>query len=164
MEGILFLKFTSFDFCDIGHIQLDVPHQIWEAISLDGNANIWITRFFHNTPLFYANNLLRCYLSYFSPDFINQQFTLIGLLGFILGIGSIVSKKQWKVMVMFLIMPLFPIFDFPSDIFGQSVVVYGVIFLIIILGIKEFLILLSRNVRSELKEGILGFFRNIKRS
>lgn len=115
----------SFDFsCDIGHIKLDVPHQIWEAVTSDGNANTIVTRFFHNTPSFYVNNLVNCYVSYLSPDFLNQRLTIFGLLLVILGLWHIVINRKWRILGAILVAPLSPLFDVPESGQAQTAILY----------------------------------------
>ncbi len=127
-----------FDFsCDIGHIQNDVPHQIWEAITGGGQIPPLVSRFLHSTPSFYANNMLRCYLSYLSPEFINQTFTFAGLLLFGLGIWHLVINKRWKIITLFLLAPLSPLFDFPGNGFIQTVILYSALIMIMLFGVKN---------------------------
>lgn len=127
-----------FDFsCDIGHIKNDVPHQLWEAISADGNANTLVTRFLHNTPSFYANNLLRCYLSYLSPDFINQTFTILGLILFGLGLWYLIINKKWLILIWLLAAPLSPLFDIPNNGLFQTIILYSVLVLVMIFGVRN---------------------------
>ncbi len=127
-----------FDFsCDIGHIQNDLPHQLWEAISADGHANTLLTRFLHNTPSFYGSNFLKCYLFYLSPDFINQTFSLIGLILFGLGMWYLVVNKKWPITAFLLIAPLSPLFDIPSDGLAQTIIIYCALILVMFFGAKN---------------------------
>lgn len=123
--------------CDIGHIRNDVPHQLWEATSADGNANTLLTRFLHNTPSFYANNFLRCYLSYLSPDFLNQTFTILGLILFCLGLWYLVVHKKLIVISLLLFAPLSPLFDIPSNGLFQTIILYSVLVLVMIFGVRN---------------------------
>lgn len=135
---MLFLAFMIFDFsCDIGHIQNDLPHQLWEAVSADGNANTLLTRFFHNTPSFYGSNLLKCYLFYLSPDFLNQTFTFIGLVLFGLGLWRLVINKRWKIIILVLLAPLSPLFDVPNNGLIQTIILYSALVLVMLFGIKN---------------------------
>ena len=138
MAGTRPTKFMNFDFsCNIGHIKLDLPHQMWEAISADGNANTLVTRFFHNTPSFYANNLLRCYLSYFSPEFINQVFGLVGLGLFGLGLWILIAGKRRGLLILILLAPLSPLLELPRSNKFQGIIIYGAILVVIFFGIKS---------------------------
>lgn len=115
----------NFDYsCDIGHIKLDVPHQIWEAVTSDGNANTLVTRFFHSSPSFYINNLTNCYLSYLSPDFLNQKLTILGLALFSLGLWHLIVNKKWRILAVILVAPLSPLFDFPASGPSQTAILY----------------------------------------
>ena len=145
MVGTRPTKFMNFDFsCDIGHIKLDLPHQMWEAISADGNANTLVTRFLHNTPSFYANNLLRCYLSYFSLEFINQAFSFVGLILFLNGLWQLVINKRWKFLLLVLVAPLFPTFDLLENSYLHGFIIYGAISIVMVFGIKRILILVGK--------------------
>jgi hypothetical protein len=97
-------------------ITTDVPLQLWEAITTDGESNtpIWLTRTLHNKPLFFILNYLRCYFHYLSPHFLNQmlgsQFTIILIIALYL-----IWKRHlriWRIMkwVIFLY-PTFFIFE-----------------------------------------------------
>ncbi len=128
----------TFDFsCDIGHIRNDLPHQLWEATTADGNANTLVTRFFHNTPSFYTNDLLKCYLSYLSPDFLNQTFTILGLLLFALGLWHLVVNKKWLLIIFLLLAPLSPVFDIPQSGLAQTIILYAAEILVMIFGVKK---------------------------
>ncbi|MBI4099903.1 hypothetical protein HY440_02750 [Candidatus Microgenomates bacterium] len=127
-----------FDFsCDIGHIRNDIPHQLWEATTADGNANTLVTRFFHNTPSFYANNFLKCYLSYLSPDFLSQTFTIFGLVLFGLGLWYLLIRRKWFILALLFLAPIFPLFDFPSNGLAQTIILYGTEGLVMLYGVKN---------------------------
>lgn len=135
----------NFNFsCDIGHIKLDVPHQLWEATTADGHANTFLTRFLHNTPSFYGSNFFKCYLSYLSPDFINQTFSLIGLVLFGLGLWYLVVNKKWPILIFLLIAPLSPLFDLPSSGLAQTTILYTVLILVMCFGVKNLFIWLKQ--------------------
>lgn len=123
--------------CDIGHIRNDLPHQLWEATTADGNANTLVTRFFHNTPAFYANDLLKCYLSYLSPDFLNQTFTIFGLILFGLGLWYLVIRRRWLILTILLLAPISPLFDLPGSGLAQTIILYGAESLVMFFGIKN---------------------------
>lgn len=127
-----------FDFsCDLGHIQNDVPHQLWEAISADSGSPLWLTRLLHNKPLFYANNFLKCYLSYLSPDFLNKTFSLLGLILFGLGLWHLVTNKRWVVLTILLLAPLSPLFDQPPSGLAQTIILYSAEILVMLYGLKN---------------------------
>lgn len=129
-----------FDFsCDIGHIQLDVPHQIWERSTIDSQANIWYTRFLNNKPVVYLNNILHCYFSYLSPDFINQTFTIFGLILFGIGLYYIVVNKKWPILTFLLLAPISPLFDLPQSGLAQTIILYSALILVMFFGVKKIL-------------------------
>ncbi|MCL4390445.1 MAG: hypothetical protein M1484_00490 [Patescibacteria group bacterium] len=135
----------NFDFaCNIGHIQLDVPHQVWEAVVAGGNVDPLISRFLHSTPSFYANNLLRCYLSYFSPDFLTQAFTLVGLILFGLGLWHLVINNHWKLLALVLLAPLSPLFNIPQSGLYQGAILYFTLVLVILFGIYNLFVWLVK--------------------
>ena len=146
---ILFLTSMIFDFsCDIGHIKNDVPGQIWEAITAGGRINPLVARFLHNTPSFYANNLLRCYLYYLSPEFINQTFTFAGLILFGLGLWHLVINKRWGIIILLLLVPFSPLFDFPSDGLIQTIILYSGLVIVMLFGMKNFFSWLKRLLKA----------------
>src|SRR5574340_1691862 len=136
-QSLIFMSMVFEFSCDIGHIRNDVPHQLWEAITADGNANTLLTRFLHNTPSFYANDLLRCYLSFFSPDFLNQAFTFLGLLLFGFGLWYLITHKKWRILIVVVLVPLLPLFDLPSSGFAQVAILYSLWLLVMVFGLKN---------------------------
>lgn len=140
-----------FDFsCDIGHIKNDVPHQIWEAITGGGQIPPLVSRFLHSKPSFYASDLLHCYLSYFSPEFLNKTFTVFGLILFGLGFWHLVVNKQWRIIVLVLFAPLVPLMDFPNNGFIQTVILYSASVLVMLFGVKNLLTWLKIAVRDSI--------------
>jgi len=121
-------------FCTKAWILGDVPHQVWEAQTADPNANVLMTRFLHNKLSLYSNNFARCYLSYLSPDFINAAFTIVGLILFLAGIYFLVVKKNWRILTILLLAPLFPLFSFPESKLIQGVILYSAQGLAILAG------------------------------
>ena len=126
--------------CTASYIKIDFPLQLWEAQVADGvSANTFVTRFLHNKLLFLMNNLLRCQLSYLSPDFINKQFSLLGLVLFLLGIWHLAKKGAWIPLVVLVIAPLAVVFNIPSISSLPAVILYGVELMVIAFGLKELL-------------------------
>ncbi len=126
----------SFDFiCSRDRILLDVPYQIWEAQSADGGLNVFLTRLFHNKLLFYGSNFFRCYLSYFSPDFIARVFTIFGLIFFLLGVWYLISRKKRFLAILFLLVPLSPLFQIPDTVSVQAGILFSGFGLVMIFGL-----------------------------
>lgn len=100
--------------CDWAGIVVDVPLQLREAVTMDGGQNTFLTRFFHNKPLFYSVNFSQCYLRYFQPIFIFSFIPLWGLPFLIIGFSYIFSRMRFILVKLFicalLITPLFFIF------------------------------------------------------
>lgn len=113
----------------------DVPHQIWEAVTADGTANVLLTRFLHNKLLFYSNNFFRCYFSYLSFDFITAGFSIVGLAFFLYGIYSLISRKKWIFLFFVAIAPLFPLLQIPSDVKYRGMFLYGILGAVILCGL-----------------------------
>ncbi len=129
-------RFMNFNFsCISSRILLDLPHQIWEAQSFDPAGQIFLTRLFHNKILFLLNNYLRCYLSYFSPEFITNAFTVIGLGFFLLGLYYVITKRQWVILATLLTAPIFPLFEIPSTVVIRGAAIYLAIILVMGYGI-----------------------------
>ncbi len=129
----------STDFtCNWEWIKLDVPHQIWEAQTADGiRAHTFLTRLFHNKFLFYPDNILRCYLSYLSPDFITGAFSFIGMVFFLAGVFYLVFNRRWLLLAVLLIVPLLPLFKIPNNISAEAVILYVVEGLVIIYAVWQ---------------------------
>lgn len=47
-------------------LRIEVARQIWEAITIDADQHVLITRFFHNKPVYYLVNLTRYYFGFFN--------------------------------------------------------------------------------------------------
>ena len=112
MAGTLFLNYMNFDFtCTASRIIMDLPHLIWEAESADPQGQIFITRMFHNKVGFLLGNYLRCYLSYFSPEYIASFLTIFGTIFFFLGVYLMILKKS-KILPGLLLFPLPALLEF----------------------------------------------------
>ncbi len=75
--------------------------------------------------------------NWFSPDFINQTFTLLGLVLFGLGFWHLVVNRKWIILTFLLIAPLSPLFDLPSSGFSQTIILYSMEILVMIFGLKN---------------------------
>ena len=112
MAGTLFLNYMNFDFtCTASRIIMDLPHLIWEAESADPQGQIFITRMFHNKVGFLLGNYLRCYLSYFSPEYIASFLTIFGTIFFFFGVYLMILKKS-KILPGLLLFPLPALLEF----------------------------------------------------
>lgn len=111
----------NFDFtCTGSRIFLDLPYQIWEMQTGDPQISTVLTRFFHNRLFFLGNDFFRCYLSYFSPDYLGRALSVFGVALFSLGLFFLVSKRRWLILTIVLAGPLFPLFEFPADSFWRG--------------------------------------------
>lgn len=153
---IFFSRFMNTElFCDRFAILRDVPLQLWEAQTADGStAPPLLTRFYHNKVLFYGTNFLRCYLSYFSPDFILHIFGLLGTIFFLIGIIYIVDKKKKFYEVLLIISPFFPLFRIPRDKHLSEILLLIPLFLTSMFGIFYFLKFIAK---------VFGRYKAIKR-
>lgn len=137
--GSQFLKYMNinFDFtCTRAWIDGDVPLQIWEAISADGHdIPIFIVRLFHNKPVIYGTNFLRCYSSYLSPDFITRTFTIIGLVLYLIGLYGLVAKNKKLFLAALILAPLFPLMLPFENRTISGVIIYGALLFVIAYGI-----------------------------
>ncbi len=97
-------------------ILTDVPLQLWEVITTDGTTTtpIWVTRLFHNKPLFFTINYFKCYFNYLSPHFLNQvkgPWITILILAAVLAVW-LRGGKLWKAAKFVIILyPLFFLFE-----------------------------------------------------
>lgn len=114
----------------------DLPNQIWEAQALAGrDSYTWITRLFHNKPVMYSTNFLRCELYHLAPDYIARKLTFVGLFFWIIAVFHLVKNHHYLSLLAILlssglIVFQFSILSFPAEtIFTtiQAVVaIYGV--------------------------------------
>lgn len=130
----------NFNFTCIGsRIKIDLPGQIWEAQTYDPSGQTFLTRAFHNKASFVADNYFRCYLSYFSPEFVTSAFSIIGLILFLVGLYYIFVKKQWKLLALLLVAPLFPLFEIPQNVAIRAIIIYVALISVMVYGIWSFL-------------------------
>lgn len=123
----------NFEFsCIASRIFLDLPLQLWEAQVADGLVEPLVTRFFHNKLLFLLNNFLRCYLSYFSPEFIVSGVFVLGLALYVFGFWGLVGKK--RVLLWVLLSPLPALFETGPVIF-RAFLVYAAMLLVVAFGL-----------------------------
>lgn len=102
--------------CTHQAIQMDLPFQIWEAITTDGPGEtpLWLTRVLHNKPVFYFLNYARCYLQYLSPHFLSQTLNPYLTIAILLTLYGIWKKggRIWSVTrLLILIYPLLMLFE-----------------------------------------------------
>lgn len=98
--------------CTRTWIVTDLPHQIWEAQAADGTgAYVLFTRFLHNKLFFWGNNLLRCHLSYLSPDFLLKQFGFVLMVLFYLGIWRLLRRGQFLLLGILVLLPFVFVLD-----------------------------------------------------
>jgi len=97
--------------CTYQAILNDVPLQIWEAITTDGPSAtpLWVTRAFHNKPVFYFLNYARCYFHYLSPKFLSDAIGPIGTIILVIAVCRLWKSggTLWKIIRWFII--LYPI-------------------------------------------------------
>lgn len=102
--------------CTHNGILMDVPYQIWEAITTDGTSRtpLWLTRSLHNKPVFYSLNYARCYFHYLSPHFLSESLSPLATIAIIIGLYLLWRKggKPWKLTKWILILyPLIFLFE-----------------------------------------------------
>ncbi len=129
--AIRFLEFMNFDFpCTLSRILLDVPHQLWEFQTGSGMGNTLVVRFLHNKLSVLINNLARCYVSFFSPDYLAGVFTLFGMVFFFVGLYFLISLKKFPFLIPLLTMPILVFFEFsviPYHFICVLIIIYGLI-------------------------------------
>lgn len=124
--------------CTLDWIFLDLPHQLWELQTGDTDAIVLITRILHNKPSLLFTNLIRCYTSFFSPDFLTASFTFFGMALFFIGIWYLLQTKKRQVLLLILLLaPLFPLLGIPDNKHYQGVLLYGLEACVIIFGVTQ---------------------------
>jgi hypothetical protein len=92
--------------CSYSTINQMLPRHIWESQVYDRIISPFEIRLFHNKILFTLGDSVSCYLSYYSPDFLLKQFTLLGLILFTVGLFSLTKNKKILVLTLLLVIPL----------------------------------------------------------
>ena len=108
--------------CTHQAIIIDVPHQLWESITTDGPGGtpLWLTRMFHNKPVVFLLNYLRCYFHYLSVHFLSQTGGPFFALGVMLGVFLLWKKggRPWKIVLWILVLyPLVFVFELQRFLF-----------------------------------------------
>ena len=127
----------NFDFtCTRTWIEGDVPLQIWEAISADSHdIPMFVVRLFHNKPVIYGTNFLRCYSTYLSPDFVARTFTIIGLVLYLIGLYGLAAKNKKLFLAALLLAPIFSLMMPFENQTISGVIIYGALLSVIFYGI-----------------------------
>jgi hypothetical protein len=107
--------------CTHRAILVDVPYQIWEAITTDGVSRtpLWLTRVLHNKPIFYFKNYARCYFHYLSPLFISEALSPYAAIAIFSVLYLLWKKggKPWKLTKWILILyPLIFLFELQNKL------------------------------------------------
>lgn len=100
--------------CILSRIFLDLPHQLWE-IQATSSWGIFATRLLHNKATVLLNNLSRCYVTSFSPEYVGATFSIMGLALFLAGLYLLVKNKKWLWLVAISLTPLPLLFEFPQN-------------------------------------------------
>jgi len=122
--------------CSVDSVIRDVPMQLWELSTNDGRAGQGpeIVKLFHNKFFVYPSNFFDCYLSYLFPRYVYQNFSIIGLILFFLGIYFLVINKNIRILFLLLFAPVIMMLFFPSIYFTLIyvlIMVYGLVYSII---------------------------------
>jgi hypothetical protein len=73
----------NFD-CHLFYLKNEAMSQIRAAIAMDAGQPVLLTRFFHNKPVYYLVNLVRCYFG---------NFNLLYIIG-LYGIYKLLQKRR----------------------------------------------------------------------
>lgn len=134
--GILYTVFMNFNStCILSRILLDVPPQLWEAQTGSGLGNTLLVRFFHNKLTVLLDNFTRCYVSFFSPDFIAATFSVLGLILFLIGLYNLISRKKFSWLLFLLICPLPILLEIPRSVFFREIILFTGLGSVILFGI-----------------------------
>lgn len=114
--------------CNIKTIKQVMPPVIWFEQTIDGHdQSIWITRFLHNKVGIFGSQFAKCYSNSIDLQIAYKSVGLLGLVFWLYFIYHISSKKNWPLILIFLLVPLIPpLFDK-----GQSIAIFYKIFAII---------------------------------
>ncbi len=100
--------------CSKDWIMQDLPNQIWEAQALAGkDSYTWVTRLFHNKPIMYSTNFLRCELYHLAPDYIARKLTFIGLFFWLIAIFHLVKNRRYFGLIIIIFSSGLVVFQIP---------------------------------------------------
>jgi hypothetical protein len=123
--GILFFKPMNFEFtCIASRITIDLPGQIWEAQALNPPNQVILSRLLYNKYLLILSNYTRCYVTYFSPEFLTTTFTVLGLVLYLVGVYFVIKNKNKSLIAILLISPLIPLFELGPVLFRAATIYF----------------------------------------
>ncbi len=106
--------------CNLTTINQAIEVQIFAQQTIDGrNQPVLITRFLHNKAGIYASETAKCYFSVLDLSFLSKNLSLIGLVSFLYLSFLLAKKGNMFYTLMFLLIPILPIFKIP-----ETVVIY----------------------------------------
>ena len=99
--------------CNFRTAKQAIPPRIFAEQTIDGpNQPIIFTRFIHNKFGIYGSEFTKCYFFSLDPNFIYHT-TGIGIIFFLYFIYAVLVKKQYILLIIFLIIPAVPFFRLP---------------------------------------------------
>lgn len=105
----------SIEHCDLGTATNAISVRTFHETTTDPpDQPVIISRFFHNKLTIFTNEIGRCYLNFFEPNFIADSTTLLGFLPWLYLLYKSFSK--WVFLIPVLAVPLIPIFISPMPI------------------------------------------------
>mgnify|MGYP001617550830 FL=1 len=133
---ILCIVFMNFDLtCILSRITLDIPPQLWEVQTASGMGNTLLVRLLHNKLSVLINNFSRSYVSFLSPDFIAASFSILGLILFLVGLYSLISRKKLIWLGILLICPLPVLLEIPKNVTLRGTFLYTGLGSVILFGL-----------------------------
>ncbi len=131
--AITLAKTSPLPICNTDTAKLALPPRIFYEQTIDTNRQpILLTRLIHNKLGVYGSEFAHCYVSLFDFNFIYNNFSLIGLVTFLVFMYEVLTKKRYLLAAIIFLSPLIPFFKGPIII---NLVIYklfaiiGLIFL-----------------------------------
>lgn len=145
LQSFLFVRVLGcLRLADSLHISsYDLELRIIEAVHNDNNIPLYFVRMFHNKLLGSLIDIATVYLRYWDMHLLLMLFSLIGVVGIVLGSYYILQSRNYflKAMLsMLFLLPFTQVFTFRLPVLLFTALFYILVFIVSIVGIQKYII------------------------
>ena len=131
---ILLSQGWSLPICNIQTATQALPPRIFFEQTIDGSSQpILLTRFLHNKLGIFSSEIARCYFNVLDPNFILKTVGLIGFITLLYFLYKIILNKNYVLLILFLVLPISPIFGISPLIVVYPYKLFAIIGLLLLL-------------------------------
>ncbi len=131
---IIIQKGWTLPICNMDTVKQSIPPVIFAQTTIDDSLQpTIITRFLHNKAGIFVHEVTKCYFFSLDPNFIYKSVSLVGIFFFIYFIYRILRNKKYSAIIIFFIIPAFPIFNLQPTIVAYFYKIFAIIGLMLYL-------------------------------